>query len=205
MALNLEKQLLFYGSYHHDPTNVAIHMTCVPLLLASGLFLATNSPSLIPLPDWLIIKTLPPNLATFGTIAFATVYVLMEPVAGGVLMPILFGWTALANYLNQTYGATASYWALSVHITSWIAQFIGHGVFEGRAPALLDNLVQAIVLAPFFVWMEMLFYFGYRPELKARLDEAVAVEVDKFRRSKQQSNGRTLNGKTSGNGATKEL
>lgn len=25
---------------------------------------------------------------------------------------------------------------------SWIAQFIGHGAFEGRAPALLDNLLQ---------------------------------------------------------------
>lgn len=31
--------------------------------------------------------------------------------------------------------------AVAVHACSWIAQFIGHGFAEGRAPALLDNLV----------------------------------------------------------------
>jgi uncharacterized membrane protein YGL010W len=29
-----------------------------------------------------------------------------------------------------------------VHGIAWIAQFIGHGFAEGRAPALLDNLLQ---------------------------------------------------------------
>ena len=28
-----------------------------------------------------------------------------------------------------------------IHVTAWIAQFLGHGVFERRAPALLDNLL----------------------------------------------------------------
>jgi hypothetical protein len=27
---------LQYGAYHRDPTNVAIHIACVPLLLATG-------------------------------------------------------------------------------------------------------------------------------------------------------------------------
>jgi uncharacterized membrane protein YGL010W len=31
---------------------------------------------------------------------------------------------------------------LAVHIFGWIAQFVGHGVFEGRKPALMDNLLQ---------------------------------------------------------------
>jgi len=63
--------------------------------------------------------------------------------------------------------------AIGVEIGAWIAQFIGHGAYEGRAPALLDNLVQAFVLAPFFVFMEVLFYFGYRPELQKRVNDAV--------------------------------
>ncbi len=108
----------------------------------------------------------------------------MEPVAGGMLAPLLLGATAYANHLTSTYGMTANYWALAVHIVSWLAQFVGHGIFEGRAPALLDNLVQALFLAPFFVWLEMLFLLGYRPELKARLDKAVSQEVAKFRASK---------------------
>ena len=28
---------------------------------------------------------------------------------------------------------------LMFHVTMWILQFIGHGVFEKRAPALLDS------------------------------------------------------------------
>lgn len=106
---------------------------------------------------------------------------LMEPVAGGLFAPILVGGAAYANYLTTNYGMTANYIAIGVHVLSWIAQFIGHGIFEGRAPALLDNLVQALFLAPFFVWLEVLFMFGYRPELKARLDSAIQKDISKFR------------------------
>ena len=90
----------------------------------------------------------------------------------------------------------ANYWAIGIHVASWIAQFIGHGAFEGRAPALLDNLVQAAFLAPFFVWMEILFTLGYRPELKARVDSAVEKEIEKYRKSKQR-NSAVTNGKAS--------
>lgn len=108
----------------------------------------------------------------------------MEPVAGAMLAPLLFGGTAYANHLTSTYGMKANYIAIGVHIISWLVQFVGHGIFEGRAPALLDNLVQAIFLAPFFVWLEVLFAFGYRPELKSRLDKAVEKEVSKFKANK---------------------
>lgn len=137
-----------------------------------------------------------------AAVLYSTLYVLMEPVAGGLLAPLLVGGTALANYLTSTYGATANYWAIGLHVLSWIAQFVGHGVFEGRAPALLDNLVQALFLAPFFVWMEILFFFGYRPELKARLDVAVEEEIKKYKTSKAASGA--SNGKVNG-AAKKEL
>jgi len=39
MALNLEQQLVFYGSYHHNPVNIGIHITCVPLILVTFLLL----------------------------------------------------------------------------------------------------------------------------------------------------------------------
>lgn len=115
------------------------------------------------------------------TIIYSILYILMEPVAGSMLAPLLLGSTAYANHLTSTYGMKANYIALGVHVFSWIAQFVGHGVFEGRAPALLDNLVQALFLAPFFVWLEVLFAFGYRPELKARLDKAVEGDIKKFK------------------------
>jgi len=200
MALNLEKQLLFYGAYHHNPVNVGIHITCVPLILMTSLAMATNSPD-VPLPSWLSIPNLPLNLGTASAFLYATLYVLMEPVAGGLLAPLIMAGTAAGYYLIDTYGATANYIALGTFTCAWIAQFIGHGKFEGRAPALLDNLVQALFLAPFFVWFEVLFFFGYRPELKKRMNNAVEQEIKKFRNSKGRAN--SVNGHA--NGATKEF
>lgn len=110
----------------------------------------------------------------------------MEPVAGGLLAPLLIGATAYANHLTSTYGATANWIAGGIHVVCWLAQFVGHGKFEGRAPALIDNLVQALFLAPFFVWFEVLFSLGYRPELKRRINKGVEQEIEKFRKSKEK-------------------
>jgi len=113
----------------------------------------------------------------------------MEPVAGSLLFPFIMGGTAYSNHLIAEYGSTANWWAGGLNFVAWIAQFVGHGKFEGRAPALLDNLVQALFLAPFFVWMEILFFLGYRPELKSRIDKQIAEEIKKFKQSKAQTNG----------------
>ncbi|KAF3051559.1 Alpha subunit of the F1 sector of mitochondrial F1F0 ATP synthase [Didymella keratinophila] len=181
MSLNLEKQLRFYGAYHHNPVNVGIHVLCVPPILLTAFLLLTNTPA-VPLPSWLSIPNLPLNVGTFGAVLYSTLYILMEPVAGTMLTPILIGATAYGNHLTTTYGATANYWAGGINVACWIAQFIGHGKFEGRAPALLDNLVQAFFLAPFFVWFEILFSLGYRPELKRRLDKAVEEDLQKLKK-----------------------
>jgi uncharacterized membrane protein YGL010W len=151
---------------------------------------------LIPLPAWLTIPNLPLNLGTIGAILYSGFYILLEPVAGSILLPIIIGWTAYANHLTSTIPSTINKAAIAVQIISWIAQFVGHGVYEGRAPALLDNLVQALVLAPFFVFMEALFHFGYRPELQKRVSEAVEKEIKKVNAEKEaKTNGAVKNGK----------
>lgn len=122
---------------------------------------------------------LPLNMATIIALGYSIFYVLLEPVAGTALVPLILGVTAYGHHLTNTYPATTNKYMILLHVLSWLAQFVGHGVFEGRAPALLDNLVQAVVLAPFFVWMEFLFAFGYRPELRNRVDKAVAHNLEK--------------------------
>ena len=75
-----------------------------------------------------------------------------------------------------------------LHIFAWLAQFYGHGVHEGRAPALVDNLGFAL-LAPFFVTFEFLHYgFGYKegPEMK-EVRVAIANEIKAFRAEKKAS------------------
>lgn len=120
------------------------------------------------------------NLGTIAAFLYASLYLLLEPVAGFVLAAFCLGSTAFVNSWHLRDPTLTFQVALGVHVVSWIAQFIGHGVFEGRAPALLDNLVQAIFLAPMFVWLEMLFKLGYRRELQARVEKSVSKEIAKF-------------------------
>jgi 2-hydroxy fatty acid dioxygenase len=128
------------------------------------------------------VEYLPPNLGTIAGFTYATIYILLEPFAGALLAPLLIAATALVNYLTSTYGAAVTYWAAGIHILAWVGQFIGHGVYERRKPALLDNVIQAVLLAPLFVWMEILFSLGYRPELKARLNKSIQEELAKLRK-----------------------
>ncbi|KAK0730705.1 hypothetical protein B0H67DRAFT_548604 [Lasiosphaeris hirsuta] len=184
MSLDLEKQLTFYGAYHHNSVNVVIHMICVPLILVSAFEIASNVGPFFTLPPWLQIPYLDPNLGTFAALTWGALYVLLEPVAGTVLALLCLAGTAGTNYLRLESSGPVTKIAVGIHAVSWLLQFIGHGKFEGRAPALLDNLFQAIFLAPLFVWLEFLFMIGYRPSLKKRVDKAVAIEVAKFRASK---------------------
>lgn len=186
MSLDLEKQLTFYGAYHHNTVNIVIHMICVPLILFSAFEIASNYGPFFAFPSSLQIPYLEPNLGSFAALLWGSLYVLLEPVAGTALALICLAAAAGTNYLRLESSAPVTQTAIGLHVVCWLAQFVGHGKYEGRAPALLDNLFQAIFLAPLFVWLELLFMLGYRPELKKRVDKAVAVEVAKFRAQKQK-------------------
>lgn len=121
------------------------------------------------------------NFGIIGASLYSLLYLLLEPFAGFLLAIFCMSGAAFANYLRLQDPDTTFQAALAIHIVCWIFQFIGHGKYEGRAPALLDNLIQAIFLAPMFVWLEILFKFGYRPELRARVNKKVMIEIEKFR------------------------
>lgn len=133
------------------------------------------------------------NLGTLAALAWGGLYVLLEPVAGTILAFICLGAAAIGKSALSHDPTSTNQIALGVHIVCWLLQFLGHGAFEGRAPALLDNLVQAVFLAPLFVWLEFLFKFGYRRELQGRVEKAVRSEIAKFR--SQKAAAATKNGK----------
>jgi 2-hydroxy fatty acid dioxygenase len=85
----------------------------------------------------------------------------------------------------EAIGTRAVTLAVGLHVVSWIFQFVGHGVFEGRKPALLDNLVQSIVLAPFFIWFHILFFVGYKPKLHHDINTAIDREIALLKQKKK--------------------
>ncbi|KAG9288789.1 hypothetical protein G9A89_023086 [Geosiphon pyriformis] len=168
--LNLEEQLAFY--------------VCVPLLLWSALVWASNYcklPSYGELDSWWSMTPFEPNLALYVVILYISYYVLLEPVAGFLYSPILLYMAHNATKFAATHpnhNALAGY----VHIASWIAQFIGHGFVEKKAPALMDNLAQALLLAPLFVWLELLFLLGYRSALRQRVGAKVELAIAELKK-----------------------
>ena len=57
---------------------------------------------------------------------------------------------------DADYFGMSQFWFMGlVNALSWIAQFIGHGVFEQRAPAILTNLAYSL-LAPLFITFEVM-------------------------------------------------
>ncbi|KAG0149504.1 hypothetical protein CROQUDRAFT_59278 [Cronartium quercuum f. sp. fusiforme G11] len=214
---DLEHQFAFYGSYHVNPVNVAIHIICVPTIFFTALilshyfsFFASTVLSVQPItiPQWLLNtglygseSTYELNLATLTALGYATYFIILDPIAGSLYAPLLLSFGQWSNqlYALKTIALPGSNdlmsvysLALGIFIAGWIAQFIGHGKFEGRAPALIDNLLQSIVLAVFFVFIEVLFKFGYRKSLQVRLKNRIGKAVLEFRRSKALSTTTTL-------------
>ncbi|MFQ6651553.1 hypothetical protein Gotur_023831 [Gossypium turneri] len=64
-----------------------------------------------------------------------------------------------------------------------------HGMFEKRAPALLDNLVQAFLMAPFFVLLEVLqslFVSEPYPGFHMRVNAKIKTEIKEWQDKKQK-------------------
>lgn len=88
-------------------------------------------------------------------------------------------------HLNSTGAELDTFWKYSLyaHIVSWIAQFIGHGAFEKRNPALIDNLLLTLV-APDFVIIEVLFFLGWNKDSYKRCKTRIEENIRKFKADK---------------------
>jgi uncharacterized membrane protein YGL010W len=144
-----------YGSYHNDPTNKAIHVVCVPLILVSLFHLLQHVT-----PVWVISGCevdLPVLLALLTCLAYSSCLRLPGLLAWAYFYLALLSRSQFLAFPDKDLHL---YLAAAVHALSWVLQFIGHGVFEGRKPALLDNVFQ-VFSAPLFVIAEVLFMLGW--------------------------------------------
>ncbi|ORY95885.1 hypothetical protein BCR43DRAFT_557753 [Syncephalastrum racemosum] len=181
---SLKKQLVLYGAHHNNKVNVAIHMVFVPVIFWTALVFGARTGPLVRLPASLsFLKPFGPNLSFFTVAGYSLYYTLLDPIASALYAPFLYGMCYTATNFERQH-ANAIPIALTGHVVAWIAQFLGHGVAEKRSPRLMDNLVQALVSAPYFVFFEVLFKLGYRPQLYKEMMEDVNKDIAEFRRRK---------------------
>ncbi|RXK39134.1 hypothetical protein M231_03639 [Tremella mesenterica] len=146
-------ELAFYQSYHSNKINQLIHFIFIPQILWSGLIILSHVPWPGTIPKvWFDGAAFQPSLALALIAAFQTYYIVLDPLAGTAYLPVAILFYLSATWLKVVAPAwlpfsshahpTAAPFGWTVFVVAWIAQFIGHGVFEHRAPALTDNLVQ---------------------------------------------------------------
>ncbi|HEU4351591.1 MAG TPA: Mpo1-like protein [Burkholderiales bacterium] len=158
---NIEEQMSFYAAYHQDARNRATHFIGVPAIMLS-LF--------IPL-AWIRLEIGGVTLTAamlFAAVVMVYYFLLDVPLALGMLAV-----SAVLVFIGQKIADQGTLhgwlWFGVLFIGGWILQLVGH-VFEGRKPALADNLFQ-IFVAPIFLAAEVFFALGYKPGLHAAMQE----------------------------------
>lgn len=156
------EQMAMYSAYHRDKRNQLTHHVGVPMIVFSLLVLASQVQ---------IFATEDGVLTLAGVLIFGLllVYIIAVPVVGLIALIIY----SLLLYFAEQIGAIGSSTALTVFavffVLGWIIQFWGHA-YEGRRPALFDNLLQ-IFMAPSFLVAEILFSLGLEKGLKAEIEQ----------------------------------
>ena len=150
------EQMAMYAAYHRDGRNKATHFVGVPAIA----FALLVPMALVRFADLGFYSL---SLATVFALAVMVYWIAMDApfglATGIAFVPLIW----LADWVAQQGQVTA--WTVFgvAFVGGWIVQLVGHA-FEGRKPALLDNLLQALI-APIFLVAEIAFLLGLRGSL----------------------------------------
>jgi len=162
----LEEEMAVYAAYHRDPRNRATHFVGVPLIM-----LALLVPLSFPSIDFFGFKATAAMLVAGALLAY---YFVLDFALAVAMLAVLGALIWLAELIAGGGAARAWTWFGALFIGGWVLQLVGH-VFEGRRPALVDNLFQ-IFVAPIFLCAEIFFALGYRPGVRSAM-EARALKL----------------------------
>src|SRR6266852_5150334 len=146
-----------YAAYHRNRWNRLTHFIGVPAIIfamnwlsfGEGVTLAHVFVGVVL--AYYFLLDVPLALAT--TVAVAALLLAAKAVAG---TGVASGWI----------------WFGAFFVGGWVFQLVGH-VFEGRKPALSDNLFQ-IFIAPIFLVAEVFFALGLKRDVLRKIEDRLA-------------------------------
>jgi uncharacterized membrane protein YGL010W len=157
----LEEQMAIYAAYHRNRWNKLSHFVGVPAIV----FAILIPMSWVPIGDRITLAHI------FVAAVLAYYFLLDVPLALATAVAVaalLFAAKAAA----ATGTASGWIWFGIFFVGGWIFQLIGH-VFEGRKPALTDNLFQ-IFIAPIFLVAELCFALGMKRDMLRKVEARLA-------------------------------
>jgi uncharacterized membrane protein YGL010W len=155
------RQLAIYAAYHRDARNKATHFIGIPAIVLS---------LLIALALW--------RLRLGGVVVSGALLVGALALLGWIALDVGVGLAMalvvapmwwIAEWLASNAGAT-TVWIVfaALFVGGWVFQFVGHA-YEGRRPALVDNLFQAFI-GPMFLVAETFIALGLRDDLRRAVE-----------------------------------
>jgi uncharacterized membrane protein YGL010W len=156
------RQLASYASVHRSGRNKATHFIGIPVIVFSLLLV---------LALWRIqVGGREISMAMVVAAVAAIGWITLDLGIGMIMAAILaLAWLA-AEALAGALGPSSAWTAFIVlFVGGWAVQFIGHH-YEGRRPALMDNIFQAFI-GPMFLVAETLVASGYRADLADAMGE----------------------------------
>nr|DAD34920.1 TPA_asm: hypothetical protein HUJ06_005560 [Nelumbo nucifera] len=133
---DLEKHFAFYGAYHSNPFNIAIHMMFVWPILFTALVPFYFTPSFFGFPhiEFSLFGNnvqLVLNLGFLFTLFYALFYTPLDKKAGSLAALFCFlCWFGSSIHATKLGFSLAWKVALAAQLFCWTGQFLGHGVFE---------------------------------------------------------------------------
>lgn len=156
MNMFFVEQMAMYSAYHRHPRNRATHFIGIPMIVLSLLVVLA----------WLPIGPVDAALAFLAAASLLYLWldwrIAIPTVLVSALLFILAEWIAALDRVAA--------WSVvaALFVGGWVFQLVGHAL-EGRRPALLDNLFQALV-APMFLTAETMFALGLRRGLETEME-----------------------------------
>ena len=155
------EQIAQYTSYHRDRRNKATHFIGVPAIAVS--LLLPMALVRFGAAGWYDI-----SLATVFAAAVCLFWIAMDRPFGIAASIAFLPAPLLAAWLAAQGAAAVWFCFAGLFAGGWGLQLVGHA-FEGRKPALLDNVMQ-IFIAPVFLIAEAAFALGLRKPLAAEVE-----------------------------------
>ena len=160
----LDQQMAVYAAYHRNRWNRLTHFIGVPAIV----FAILVPMCWVPIGDGVTLA----HLFLGAVLAYYFLLDVPLAIATAVVTCALFYAAKLAA---GTGFASGGIWSGSFFVGGWIFQLLGH-VFEGRKPALADNLFQ-IFIAPIFLVAELFFALGLKLEVREKVEARRASGV----------------------------
>jgi uncharacterized membrane protein YGL010W len=152
-----ERQLATYASYHRDERNRATHFVGIPAIVFS---------ILVPLA---LVHVAGISAAAVVTVLALVGWIALDRTIGIAMIAMMLPMWLAAEWIARSYSSRTAWIVFAIFfIGGWAFQLVGH-VWEGRRPALADNLFQAFI-GPMFIMAELLMALGLKQDLKSAID-----------------------------------